>query len=242
MARLLVSVRSATEALEAHLGGAHVIDIKEPLHGPLGQADPAIWLDVRSRIPPSVPISVALGELSESAASPPDHAAWQGISWCKLGLAGTRSHPNWTHHWQHAHRHIPNHVQRVAVVYMDDQASRTPAPESIIASAPTLGCRAILFDTWDKLQHSPWLGNLDRWSKLVTQARQLGLQVALAGRLDLATIPCLSTLNPDLIAVRGAACRQNERAGSIDRARVARLAASAAALPNFNPTQAGVLA
>ena len=37
--RLLVSVRNASEARAAINGGADVIDIKEPDHGPLGMAD-----------------------------------------------------------------------------------------------------------------------------------------------------------------------------------------------------------
>ena len=42
MTRLLVSVRSAAEAEAALLGGADVIDVKEPDRGPLGRADDAV--------------------------------------------------------------------------------------------------------------------------------------------------------------------------------------------------------
>ena len=38
--RLLVSVRSADEAEAAIAGGADVIDVKEPSHGPLGMSEP----------------------------------------------------------------------------------------------------------------------------------------------------------------------------------------------------------
>ena len=37
--KLLVSVRSAAEALTALEGGAALIDVKEPAHGSLGRAD-----------------------------------------------------------------------------------------------------------------------------------------------------------------------------------------------------------
>ena len=65
VAKLLVSVRSGVEALAALAGGADVIDVKEPSHGPLGRAEFALWREVRGRVPPTVPMSVALGELSE---------------------------------------------------------------------------------------------------------------------------------------------------------------------------------
>src|SRR5258708_20746520 len=63
MIELLVSVRSAAEAEAALAGGAGLIDVKEPLRGPLGRADNAI---VRSVIAPGArtpPVSAALGEL-----------------------------------------------------------------------------------------------------------------------------------------------------------------------------------
>ena len=40
-AKLLVSVRSAAEAAAALEGGAHVIDVKEPLNGALGNVE--LW-------------------------------------------------------------------------------------------------------------------------------------------------------------------------------------------------------
>src|SRR5262249_6225382 len=42
MPRLLVSVRDVREAEAALAGGADLIDIKEPAHGPLGRADDAV--------------------------------------------------------------------------------------------------------------------------------------------------------------------------------------------------------
>src|SRR5205807_1071510 len=65
LARLLVSVRSPDEALAAIKGGADIIDVKEPAHGPLGRADAAVWRAVREAVPPSIPVSVALGEWDE---------------------------------------------------------------------------------------------------------------------------------------------------------------------------------
>ena len=46
MTALLVSVRSAAEALTALAGGAALIDAKEPASGSLGRADDAVIRDI----------------------------------------------------------------------------------------------------------------------------------------------------------------------------------------------------
>ncbi len=60
--RLLVSVRSVEEVREALVGGAHIIDIKEPSRGALGAADADVIRAVAAEVPPSIPVSVALGD------------------------------------------------------------------------------------------------------------------------------------------------------------------------------------
>jgi uncharacterized protein (UPF0264 family) len=51
--------------------------------------------------------------------------------------------------------------------------------------------------------------------------------VALAGSLDVAGIRRLRPLDPDIFAVRGAACRGGDRNGPVDPERVARLVEAA---------------
>ncbi len=86
MARLLVSVRSAEEARAAVRGGAAIIDVKEPARGPLGRADAVVWSQVRAVVPAAIPVSIALGELSECSVD--DQPFFNGISYRKVGLAG----------------------------------------------------------------------------------------------------------------------------------------------------------
>src|SRR5262249_54305435 len=68
--RLLVSVRSAAEAIAAVEGGADLIDIKEPSHGSLGRADDAAVTAVLQAVGGRKPVSAAFGELRESLTSP----------------------------------------------------------------------------------------------------------------------------------------------------------------------------
>jgi uncharacterized protein (UPF0264 family) len=214
LAGLLVSVRSAEEALVAFEGGAAVVDVKDPSRGALGRASRDIWHAVRAAIPNEVPVSVALGELAE----------WEemddipGLTYRKLGLAGAG--PDWADRWASIRAASPG-PPWVAVAYADWQTARAPRPEEILDIASGVPeCIGLLVDTWDKSRH----GGVDlSWSPLVTRAQESGRLVALAGRLDEASIRRLAPLRPDLFAVRGAACLGGDRMAPIDRERVATL-------------------
>ena len=225
LAGLLVSVRSAEEARAAHEGGASVIDVKEPTLGPLGRASVEVWRAVRSSVPASVPVSVALGELIEWV-DPPKPDAWSGLAYRKLGLAGAG--PDWSGRWA-AIRGRSSGPSWVAVVYSDWTRAASPSPAAILDEALAIPeCVGLLVDTWDKSQP----GGLDlTWAPVFERARSAGRLVALAGRLDLDAIRRLAPLRPDLFAVRGAACLGGDRLATVDRDRVAALVEAAASAP-----------
>jgi (5-formylfuran-3-yl)methyl phosphate synthase len=62
---LLVSVRDAAEAAAALEGGAAIIDVKEPRHGPLGAADPEAIAAVAQVVGSRRPWTMACGELGD---------------------------------------------------------------------------------------------------------------------------------------------------------------------------------
>ena len=227
MAGLLVSVRSAAEATAAVAGGATVVDIKEPLRGPLGRADASVWRSVRAAVPPSVAVSVALGELLDldRAAIRPEDCA--GISFRKAGPAGSRT--DWRDRWETLLREGPPGVGLVAVAYLDWREADAPDPSIIFAAArASSGCPGVLLDTWNKSQRIAPESALI-WRDQIEQTRAAGRFVALAGGLDLAAIVRLRTvLTLDLFAVRGAACGGGDRHGVVNAAQVTPLAIAAA--------------
>src|SRR2546421_8597639 len=89
---LLVSVRSAVEAVAALHGGAALIDVKEPRRGSLGRAEDATIAAVVACIAGRVPVSAALGELVEPESVP---YAGSGLAFMKWGLAGVVAAGNW---------------------------------------------------------------------------------------------------------------------------------------------------
>lgn len=215
MTGLLVSVRNGQEARLALAGGADLIDVKEPIRGALGAADPAVWADVLSAVAGAVPASVALGEISE-ACEPAPLGTLSRFQFAKWGLADCRRHADWLLRWAERLGWLPPSVTPVAVVYADWQRAESPPPEQIIEAAAGLRCGVVLFDTYDKNDG----GLLDHLShqelgRLTNHSRRAGLRVVFGGGLSRVTIPQVLSLQPDYVAVRGAACRR-ERTGDLD--------------------------
>jgi len=226
VAKLLVSVRSAVEAQAAVAGGAAIVDVKEPSRGPLGRAPSSVWAAVRDVVPPSIPVSVALGELNEWYDGVPlevPRSTWSRIRFCKLGLSHAPA--DWRDRWRNLRRRLgystgPSPAW-VAVVYIDWQSALAPDPDAVIRSATEIReCRGVLFDTWDK---SRGTRVDDTWKGRFALVRASGRFVALAGSLDAGAIARFAPLEPDIFAVRGAACLDGDRDAAIDPERVARL-------------------
>jgi len=230
VAKLLVSVRSAVEAQAAVAGGAAIVDVKQPSLGSLGRAPCSVWRAVRDLVPEPIPVSVALGELSEwYDREPPEvpRSAWSGIGFCKLGLSNAP--PDWSDRWRELRQRLGEStcpsLAWVAVVYADWQSAGAPDPNSIIRAAAEMSeCRGVLFDTWDK---SRGTRVDDTWKGRIERVRASGQFVALAGSLDVEAIARLAALEPEIFAVRGAACREGDRHAAIDPEQVARLVQAA---------------
>jgi uncharacterized protein (UPF0264 family) len=232
VAKLLVSVRSGHEARQALAGGASIIDVKEPDQGPLGRAPASVWSAVRDAVASEAPLSVALGELSDwlgpSIQIPPANS-WTGVSYRKLGLSAAGV--NWLQSWRWLRSFLDEAVGPpwIAVVYADWQRAKAPSPAAILEEA--LNCTKIvgvLVDTWDKSQRANFDFLSGRWHNDLRNAAKM---LAIAGGLDAGSIPGLEPLEPDIVAVRGAACVGGDRKATIDPRRVAELARAVAALP-----------
>lgn len=221
MTRLLVSVRNCEEALLARAAGVHLIDVKEPQRGSLGAAEAEILQSVRQCLSADVQLSAALGELVDDR-SPRDRSALQGFGYAKLGLSGCRGLNDWPRLWADSLAGFPVGVNAVAVAYADFETAQSPDPRDVIRVGRDLGCRALLFDTFDKSRGSLFDHlSIDEVARLSEQSRVAGMMVVLAGSLCLQAFDDAISLRPDYLAIRGDACRGG-RLGTLDRARVER--------------------
>src|SRR3982751_5965197 len=88
--RLLVSVRSAEEAVEASKGGADVIDAKEPDAGALGAVHPEVLGEIRAAVPSHQLVTAALGDADDARTI--EHRAGvyaaSGATFVKVGFGG----------------------------------------------------------------------------------------------------------------------------------------------------------
>lgn len=209
MTKLLVSVRNAEEALAAIEGGAEIVDVKEPAHGPLGAAEPETWQKVAMAVRGWKTLSAALGELRDR----PDR--WFGRSigllagyrYAKVGLAGCASDPQWVDRWRDLLRLFPRHVSPVAVVYADYQQCGAPEPMEILSHGVELGCKAILVDTFQKRTGDLWQYADEMFLRnLIAESRARGLTTAVAGSLMGESLGRAVSVEPDYVAVRGAVC------------------------------------
>ena len=241
---LLVSVRNADEATEALAGGCAIVDVKDPLAGPLGAAAPATVAAIARRVGSAVPWTLAGGELLDRGAdaraggarllrfiddvlaaldSLPAPAA------VKIGLSAGLNTP-WCETLGRVAPALPRRIGLVAVAYADWQGCGAPEPERVFSAAAAAGCRGLLVDTFDKA--GPGLfrlvdrATIRRW---VAHARSVGLPLGLAGKLSLDDVALAASLGADVVGVRSVACMagglgcgEGDRLGIVERDRVRR--------------------
>jgi (5-formylfuran-3-yl)methyl phosphate synthase len=220
--QLLVSVRSAAEALTALEGGAALIDVKEPANGSLGRADAPLIRAVVRAVARRRPVSAALGEWIDDAGSIPD----ADLTYVKWGLAGCNGNADWRPELTKMLSQ-PARPQLVLVAYADAECAKAPPVEAVFALAAEHPGSVMLLDTHCKDSRVrrtlldwlpvPWVADL------CARARAAKVKVALAGSLGLAEIRTLLPIRPDWFAVRGAACEDGDRQAGVQLVKVRQL-------------------
>lgn len=218
---LLVSVRDVKEAACAFAGGADVIDVKEPSHGPLGAASLEVVTAVCDYVDGRVPVSAACGELLEARSFCVSRLP-ETLAFAKIGLAGCRDSFDWQQRLTSIWQRFPPSVARVAVAYADWQVCDGLPPEEIIAFCAGQ-CDYLLLDTTDKtkcLQDHASASLVERWGQLAAFHR---MRLVVAGSLTLDHLDAIvPAWQPTYVAVRGAAC-EGDRESTVSQQRVADL-------------------
>lgn len=226
--RLLVSVRSPDEVGAALIGGADIIDAKDPSRGTLGPVADDVLEAIDAQVPPHLSLSVALGDVGSVEAI---RAAFTALPirrrpsvYVKLGFGGVSGEGDLLllidAAADAAARH-PGRPRLVAVACADRDSS---AP-MILRAARQASAAGILLDTATKDGRTL----LDFWPETrlrdwVHAGRSAGLEVALAGSLGLGELARIAALAPDIVGVRGAACAGG-RSGTVEAGRVRALRA-----------------
>ena len=235
---LLVSVRDRVEAVAAIAGGCDILDVKEPLAGALGRADRATIVAIAAEAAAAnVPVSAAFGELSECLPASPSVVTDRTrcrLNYAKLGLAQTVELPDLVAYWATAIKAlqrdlIGQQTEWVAVVYADWQAAFAPRPLTVLKLVDVLRAEhdisfaGLLIDTYLKTDKRLLDAlSVRELAALRVAAHERQLLFAVAGRLRFEDVSKLPPIEPDIVAIRSAACADGSRMNSVQAESVAR--------------------
>ncbi len=235
--KLLISPKSTEEAREAISGGADIIDVKNPVEGPLGANFPWVIKEIKELIPEDKQLSCTLGEapnLPGSISLAAYGAASLGVHFIKVGLYGLKTVPEVVRLLENVNRaakECNSKIKIVAAGYADYVRANTIAPLLVPEAAVKAKVDYAMLDTavkdgknlFDFLSES-------QLKQFVNYAHSFGLGVALAGSLRKQDLLVLSQLGTDIAGLRGAACmNENRVTGRITREKVRELSGLIAA-------------
>lgn len=225
--QLLISVRNRDEAQSAVVGGADIIDAKEPSAGALGAVSLATFKAVVEAVGARRPVTAALGEADAALAVEARAFAFAraGATFVKIGFASIDSDERVAVMIASAASGAAAAgAAMVAVAYADHDRMRCLSPEAIAVAAARAGARGVLLDTGAKeggglLQ----LMSADRLREWVRAVHGGGMFATLAGQLREEDLPVARACGADIAGVRGAAC-DHGRTGTISAGKVRVLA------------------
>jgi uncharacterized protein (UPF0264 family) len=224
--RLLVSVADRADAAAALEGGADIIDAKDPRIGALGAVSLPTLRDIHSEVAHRRPVTAALGDELDSGALEVTAREFTtaGAALVKVGFQDPADPVRTEMLIGSAVRgvraaDVGGHGV-IAVAYADKVSGNHRWFRNFVEAARRAGAFGVLVDTADKA--SAALRDVVSQALLeacVTHAHDIGLTVALAGKLTADDLPFVRDTGADIAGVRGAACDRS-RTGRIVAARV----------------------
>lgn len=224
----MISVVSATEAREAISGGAEILDIKNPAEGSLGAQFPRIIQEIKQISSGAVAVSAAIGDMPNlpgTAALAALGAATCGADYIKVGLYGPHSEKEAVTLLQEVRLAVARYSTAViAAGYVDFQRAGTLNPDCLPRLAASAGVNGCLLDTAIKDGRNLFdFLNPQELRLLANQAHDFGLLFGLAGALYEKDLPLARDIGADVVGLRTAVCRNNQRNGPLEATRVQRL-------------------
>jgi (5-formylfuran-3-yl)methyl phosphate synthase len=215
MTRMLASVNGPEEAEIALVGGADIIDLKNPTRGALGAVTPDVISAAVRTVGKRRLVSAVAGDLPMEidlvVATVRDIAA-TGVDYVKLGIFQDGDAPACIN----ALARIATGAKLIAVFFAD------ASPDlSLLPLLERCGFAGAMLDTQGKatgrlLDHF----DLPQLRAFVESCRALKMMAGLAGSLETPDIPRLLVLAPDLLGFRGALCGEGGRTSALELGRV----------------------
>jgi (5-formylfuran-3-yl)methyl phosphate synthase len=226
--RVLISVRSVEEALQATAAGAHFIDLKEPGQGALGGLPLPVIRDIVKALhaqplqrPVTFKISATIGDLPMHALGTIQarvHAvAACGVDYVKVGI--TR---------EPEAAAVLDWLGRCGLAIVPVLIADQGLDDALLAQALAWPFAGLMLDTANKKAGSLFdVMTVDAVQHFIHTTRQAGLMVGVAGALRIAQLPLLARLAPDFAGFRSAVC-VGDRSAALDAERLRLLLATLA--------------
>ncbi len=221
---LLVSAININEAKEALIGGANILDIKNPKEGSLGANFPWVIKEISQYVNKSKVVSTTVGDVDYKPGTVSLAAlgcAVSGSDYVKVGLYGTQNYDQAKEVMDAVVKSVSDYNEDITVVacgYADYYNINSVSATDIINVARDSNCDLAMLDTYNKNGKTL----TDYMSKedlaiFVDRAHDDDLKVALAGSVNQSHISLLEEIHCDVMGVRGCVCSGGDRnTGSID--------------------------
>ena len=216
--KLLISPANVKEASEAIVGGADIIDVKNPQEGALGANFPWVIRQIKELTPKNVQVSCALGDvpnLPGSISLAALGAAMLGVDYVKVGLYGFKTEKDAVYLLENVNKAAKGCNPKIKVAaagYADAQRIDGLDPMSIPEIASKAHVDVAMLDTGIKDGKNLFSYLTEaQIKKFVDDSHHFRLEVALAGSLRKEDLPVIYRLGADIAGLRGAACTNSDR-------------------------------
>ncbi|MBI2898840.1 MAG: hypothetical protein HYY17_01510 [Planctomycetes bacterium] len=224
---LMVSVQNYEEGLEAHKGGADIIDIKNLQEALVGSAHPWLAKELRAVIPPEKHVSITLGVVpnQEGTVAMAAYAAGRlNATSVKVGFLNTEYGAAVSTLRASKKALEGTQTKLIGSTFADSRLYKGLEADCMVELAKEGGCDGWLIDTLTKDGRNLFdFVPEERLHEMVFRGKELGMSTALSGHLKLSNLDELARINPDIVGVRGAVCSKGERAGTVSWEAVAEL-------------------
>lgn len=216
--KLLVSPINIEEAVISELGGADIIDVKNPKEGSLGANFPWVIQSVKAKV--TRPLSATIGDFNYkpgTASLAALGAAVAGAQYIKVGLYDIQTEAQAYDLLLGIVRSVKTydpHRIVVASAYSDYSRIGSIPALKLPPVAKKAGCDVVMVDTGIKDGRSTFeFMDEAELKAFVDSAHSCGLQCALAGSIKFDDIELLKRIKPDIIGVRGLVCGGDRNEG-----------------------------
>lgn len=219
--KLLVSPRNLDEARVTIDSNVDYIDCKNPEEGSLGANFPWVIRSIKDIMPKNgtQKLSATIGDfpyLPGSASLAALGATFSGADIIKVGLKGPSNVEEGAFLMSKVVEGVKSYNQNALVVaagYADrDRLKFSPHFLDIPVIASKANADIAMLDTYIKDGKGLFdFLTIEQLEKFVKRTRELNLQAALAGNLQMEDIVRIKSLNPDIIGIRSVVCENNDR-------------------------------